>query len=65
MTSRGIAAVAAAAVMAFALAYLAPMSAGRGLEMDEGAVVAYADRVLEGGVRVSASVRRPSGASKT
>jgi hypothetical protein len=49
VTSTSVAAV-AVGVSAFAIAYLAPMTSGKGLEMDEGAVVAYADRVLEGAV---------------
>lgn len=36
--------------MLFALAYLAPLTGGRGPEMDEGAVVAYPARVLDGAV---------------
>jgi hypothetical protein len=34
----------------FALAYLAPMTGGEGPPMDEGAVVAYPERVLDGAV---------------
>jgi hypothetical protein len=40
----------AIALSAFALAYLAPATEGLGAQMDEGAVVAYSQRVLEGAV---------------
>jgi hypothetical protein len=43
-------AVAAVAVTLFALGLLVPLVSGGGAEMDEGAVVAYADRVLDGAV---------------
>ena len=50
MTSTAVSAVAAVGVTAFALGYLAPGTGGLGAQMDEGAVVAYGDRVLEGAV---------------
>jgi hypothetical protein len=51
MTSRtAVTAAVVLGVCLFALAYLAPMTRGKGTEMDEGAIVAYADRVLEGAV---------------
>jgi len=40
----------AACVALFALAYMLPSTTGSGSEMDEGAVVAYSERVLEGAV---------------
>jgi hypothetical protein len=43
-------AVVAVGVAAAALAYLAPATEGLGAAMDEGAVVSYGDRVLEGAV---------------
>lgn len=50
MTSRTVAAACAVVVSAFAVTYLAPMTAGRGAEMDEGALVAYPALVLDGAV---------------
>jgi hypothetical protein len=49
VTSR-LAAAAAICVSAFALAYLAPSTGGLASQQDEGAIVAYAQRVLEGAV---------------
>ena len=48
--TRRVAVASALAVVLFALAYLSPLTVGKGSEMDEGAVVAYASRVLDGAV---------------
>ena len=48
MSSRSTAVVGGTAVALFALAYLAPLTYGRGPDMDEGALVAYPARVLDG-----------------
>ena len=50
MTSGRIGAICAIGVTLFALAYLAPETGGSGPQMDEGAVVSYSQRVLEGAV---------------
>jgi hypothetical protein len=50
VSRRGLAFACAIAVTVFALAALLPNTMGKGLEMDEGAVNAYAVRVLEGDV---------------
>ena len=47
---RGVAGGAATGVTVFALALLLPSTVGVGLQMDEGAVVAYASEVLDGGL---------------
>ena len=48
MTHKKLVGGCAVGVTVFALAYLAPSTVGRGSEMDEGAVVAYPSRVLDG-----------------
>lgn len=50
MSSRGLAIASATAVTVFAFTTLLPNTIGKGFEMDEGAVNAYAVRVLEGEV---------------
>jgi hypothetical protein len=50
VSSRAVAAAGAIGIVLFALLYLAPLTGGRGPEMDEGAVVAYPARVLDGAV---------------
>ena len=50
MTRRRSATLAAVGVTVVALALLVPSMSGKGLEMDEGSVVAYASRVLDGAV---------------
>jgi len=48
--ARRVAVAAVVVVTLFALAYLLPETGGRGYEMDEGALVAYPARVLDGAV---------------
>jgi hypothetical protein len=50
VTSRKIVAACAIGVLLFALAYMLPSTVGKAFEMDEGAVNAYASRVLDGAV---------------
>ena len=50
MTHRRIVAASAVGVTVAALGLLVPVTSGRGSEMDEGAVVAYASRVLDGAI---------------
>ena len=50
MSTKAATIACALVVLALAGAYLAPDTTGSGSEMDEGAVVAYGSRVLDGAV---------------